>query len=116
MAMAENFVTPRDADETATLLGQRYGVAPTPGCQLQPPDIHGWTPKVEEPTPPKPVPSVVTGKIHPPLTASDRVRQIVVESWQGVRALRCRDGSNCLVNQERSECHLATIATNISLS
>lgn len=58
--MAENYMTPRSAEENEVLLGQRYGVAPTPGCQLQPPDIHGWTPTPPEVEAPKAVPNVVT--------------------------------------------------------
>jgi NADH dehydrogenase len=58
MAMAEPLVTPRTAEEEEKLLGQRYGVKPTPGCQLQPPDIHGWTPTPPEAEAAKPVPSV----------------------------------------------------------
>jgi len=60
MSVAESFVTPRTDDEEAALIGQRYGVKPTPGCQLQPPDIHGWTPTAPAAEAPKAVPSVVT--------------------------------------------------------
>jgi len=60
MAMAENYVTPRSPEEEATLLGMRYGVKPTPGCQLMPPDIHNWTPTEETPEPAKPVPNTAT--------------------------------------------------------
>ena len=77
MAMAENIVSPRTEEETEVLLGQRYGVKPTPGCQLQPPDIHGWTPKVEPEAPPKPIPNVVTGEhINP----SDSLKNPVPEN------------------------------------
>jgi len=58
MSMAEPLVTPRSAAEEDALLGQRYGVKPTPGCQLQPPDIHGWTPTPPASEPAKAVPSV----------------------------------------------------------
>jgi len=65
MSMAENYVTPRNDEETDILLGQRYGVAPTPGCQLQPPDIHGWTPTPPKIEAPKPVPSLAVGESSP---------------------------------------------------
>jgi len=60
MSMAENYVTPRSQEEEDKLIGQRYGVKPTPGCQLQPVDIHGWTvtPPAQEAA--KVVPNVAT--------------------------------------------------------
>ena len=69
MSIAENYVTPRSDEETDTLLGQRYGVAPTPGCQLQPPDIHGWTPTPPKIEAPKPIPSVAVGECAPFVSA-----------------------------------------------
>lgn len=60
MAMAESLVSPRSGEEEEKLLAQRYGVKPTPGCQLQPPDIQGWTPKQPEAEAPTAVPKVAT--------------------------------------------------------
>jgi NADH dehydrogenase len=52
MSMAEPLVTPRTPEEEDNLIKMRYGVKPTPGCQLMPPDIKGgWTvtaPAIEE--------------------------------------------------------------------
>merc|ERR1711935_18384 len=60
MAMEEPHLSPRSAEEEEKLLGQRYGVKPTPGCQLQPPDIHGWTPATPAAEASKVVPNVAT--------------------------------------------------------
>jgi len=60
-AKAENFPSPRNGpEEEAALVLQRYGVAPTPGCQLQPNDIHGWTPTTPAPEAVSSIPKVVT--------------------------------------------------------
>jgi len=60
MSIMEPAITPRNQEEEDKLILQRYGVAPTIGCQLQPNDIHGWTPTSPAEEPAKPVPKVAT--------------------------------------------------------
>jgi len=60
MSIPEPNKSPRNKADEAKLIMNRYGVAPTPGCQLQPIDIHNWKVTPPAPEPAKVVPNVVT--------------------------------------------------------
>merc|ERR1711871_1320283 len=104
MAMAEPLVSPRTAEEEEKLLGQRYGVKPTPGCQLQPPDIHGWTPTPPEAEAAKPVPSVAVVFGGTGMIGKSLLKKIAPKFEKVVVASR---------NPEKSSAAMAAIGGNI---